>query len=208
MELNMEELNPYIGRYRFSSNQIATIYSEGGRLYIRYPRSPAEELFRIDDNIYVRKEREKLVTFLMNPVDSLRYLVFLDEGQRDKIEYQHPIMQEDEKIPYEWLAEGNYNQALMAFRQLLSENRSDPDIQESLINRIGYQLLEQNEMDKAIDMFRINVALYPKSFNTYDSLGEAYLKSGNMDLALKNYAKSLELNPDNETAKKVLKEQG
>jgi tetratricopeptide (TPR) repeat protein len=117
-------------------------------------------------------------------------------------------MQEDEKIPYEWLAEGNYSQALMAFRQLLSENPSDPDIQESLINRIGYQLLEQNEMDKSIDMFRINVALYPKSFNTYDSLGEAYLKSGNMDLALKNYAKSLELNPDNETAKKVLKEQG
>ncbi|MBK8505875.1 MAG: serine hydrolase [Saprospiraceae bacterium] len=208
MELDLKELDPYFGRYRFSSNQIATIYTDNNRLFIRYPRSPAEELFRIDDNLYVRKEREKLVTFLINSADSLRYLVFLDEGQRDKIEYQYPIMNESEKVPYEWIADGNYDQALKAFQQLYNENASDPDIQESQINVIGYQLLEQNEVDKAIDVFQINVALYPKSSNTYDSLGEAYLKSGNTDLAIKNYAKSLELNPENETARKVLKEQG
>lgn len=206
LEVDLKELDPYFGRYRFSSNQIATIYTEDSRLFIRYPRSPAEELFRIDDNLYVRKEREKLVTFLINPEDSLRYLVFLDEGKRDEIEFQYPIMDESEKIPYEWIAEGNYNQALVAYQQLFTENPSDPDIQEPQVNRIGYQLLEQKEWDKAIDIFRINVALYPNSFNTYDSLGEAYLESGNTELAVKNYAKSLELNPDNETAKKVLKE--
>jgi tetratricopeptide (TPR) repeat protein len=208
MPLDLTRLDPYLGRYRFSSNQIATIYTENSRLFIKYPRSPAEELFRIDDNLYVRKEREKLVSFMINPADSLRYLVFKDEGEREKVEYLNPIMEEHEKIPYEWIADGKYDQALVAYRDLLRKDPSDPDIQESQINRVGYQLLEQKEWDKAIDVFRINVVLYPRSFNTYDSLGEAYLKKGDMDQAIKNYKKSLELNPQNETARRVLKEQG
>jgi hypothetical protein len=39
--------------------------------------------------------------------------------------------------------------------------------------------------------------MYPKAFNPYDSLGEAYLKDGQKDLALANYKKSVELNPQN-----------
>jgi cytochrome c-type biogenesis protein CcmH/NrfG len=31
----------------------------------------------------------------------------------------------------------------------------------------------------------------------YDSLGEAYMKKGEKELAIANYQKSLELNPDN-----------
>jgi len=37
---------------------------------------------------------------------------------------------------------------------------------------------------------------YPKSANTYDSLGEAYLKMGQKDLAIRNYETSLRLDPD------------
>jgi tetratricopeptide (TPR) repeat protein len=40
----------------------------------------------------------------------------------------------------------------------------------------------------------------------YDSVAEAYLKSGQKDLAIENYKKSLEKNPDNEHAKDKLKE--
>lgn len=38
----------------------------------------------------------------------------------------------------------------------------------------------------------------------YDSLGEAFMKTGEKDLAIKNYEKSLELNPNNDNAKKML----
>jgi predicted negative regulator of RcsB-dependent stress response len=38
----------------------------------------------------------------------------------------------------------------------------------------------------------------------YDSLGEAYMKAGNKDEAIRNYKKSLELNPKNDNAKKML----
>ena len=53
-------------------------------------------------------------------------------------------------------------------------------------------------------IFKLNVELYPESANVYDSLGEAYMNSGNSKKAIKNYQKSLELNPENNNAKEML----
>jgi tetratricopeptide (TPR) repeat protein len=68
----------------------------------------------------------------------------------------------------------------------------------------GYSYLEKNEIEKAIEIFKLNVVLNPDGWNTYDSLAEAYLKAGNKELAIKNYRKSLELNPKNDNAIKIL----
>jgi cytochrome c-type biogenesis protein CcmH/NrfG len=49
------------------------------------------------------------------------------------------------------------------------------------------------------------VELHPESWNVYDSLGEAYMNHGDKDLAVKNYEKSVELNPKNENGVTTLK---
>lgn len=72
------------------------------------------------------------------------------------------------------------------------------------LNAWAYSLLRKNEVEKAIEVFKLNVTLNPDSWNAYDSLAEAYLKSGNKELAKKNYRKSLELNPKNDNATKAL----
>ena len=61
-------------------------------------------------------------------------------------------------------------------------------------------------MENAIAVFRLNTELYPGIANTYDSLGEAYLAAGDSVQAVKNYQKSLELNPANLNAQRVLDE--
>ncbi len=48
--------------------------------------------------------------------------------------------------------------------------------------------------------------LNPQSWNVYDSYGEALLMNGNKDMAIKMYQRSLELNPGNDNAKKILKD--
>ena len=52
----------------------------------------------------------------------------------------------------------------------------------------------------------IYVEVCPESSNAYDSFAEAYMKHGDTKLAIKNYKKSLALNPENENAVKMLKE--
>lgn len=83
----------------------------------------------------------------------------------------------------------------------------DPSImmfREMEMNFLGYKFLGEGKTKDAIKLFKLNTIAYPNSSNVYDSLGEAYLKDGQNDLAILNYKKSLELNPDNANARKVL----
>lgn len=64
---------------------------------------------------------------------------------------------------------------------------------ENIINNLGYNHLQNKDMDKAIEVFKENVKRYPGSANVYDSLGEAYENNNQFDLAKENYQKAVEL---------------
>ncbi len=78
------------------------------------------------------------------------------------------------------------------------------DNREYELNTIGYELLSEKRVAEATDLFMLNVKLNPTSWNTYDSLGEAYALAGNTQQAITQYEKSLELNPKNEAGKEAL----
>lgn len=92
-------------------------------------------------------------------------------------------------------------EAMKFFGQLKDEKR----LNERAINTLGYQLLNANRNQEAIDVLKLNVAAFPQSGNVYDSLGEAYLKTGEKQKAAENYSKALELDPANSNAAAVLK---
>jgi len=97
--------------------------------------------------------------------------------------------------------------AIKQYNNLKSKNPNSYDFNvENDLNGYGYYLLSINKNNEAIEIFELNVVLYPKSWNTYDSLGEAYLKNGNKELAIKNYKKSLELNPSKTETVNVIKQ--
>jgi glyoxylase-like metal-dependent hydrolase (beta-lactamase superfamily II) len=79
---------------------------------------------------------------------------------------------------------------------------------ERQFNALGYRLLTGNKIKQAIEVFKLNVAAYPDSWNVYDSLAEAYMRGKNNKLAIKYYKKSVELNPDNTGGKEALKKLG
>lgn len=72
------------------------------------------------------------------------------------------------------------------------------------LNRMGYRLLREKNYDDAIAIFKLNVETHPKYANGYDSLGEAYMKSGNRELAIKYFQKSVELDPTNDNGHEML----
>ncbi len=64
--------------------------------------------------------------------------------------------------------------------------------------------MAQNKLNEAIEVLKLNVKLYPRSGNTFDSLGEAYALAGDKKLAIENYEKSIQLDPKNESGKAAL----
>ncbi|MEW6126779.1 MAG: amidohydrolase family protein [Acidobacteriota bacterium] len=95
--------------------------------------------------------------------------------------------------------------AIAQYRQLKNEHPQDYDFSEKELNALGYQMLKSGRLDDALELFKLNVEMYPQGYNAYDSLAEAYMQKGERELAIKNYKRSLELNPHNKNAVEMLK---
>jgi CubicO group peptidase (beta-lactamase class C family) len=78
-------------------------------------------------------------------------------------------------------------------------------VDENTLIGLGYQLLQRDHLEEAILVFQREVQDYPKYWNSYDSLGEAYMKVGQREAAVQNYEKSIELNPTNQNGIDMLK---
>ena len=95
--------------------------------------------------------------------------------------------------------------AIKQYRDLKASGTKDYDFAEAELNNAGYQLVRAGKTKEAIEIFKLNVEMFPQAFNTYDSLGEAYAEAGEKELAIKNYKRSLELNPKSQGGIDALK---
>ena len=71
---------------------------------------------------------------------------------------------------------------------------------EATINAAGYGLMAEAELDDALEVFKLNTLIFPRSANTWDSLAECYYNRREFALSVEFYNKSLELNPGNTNA--------
>jgi CubicO group peptidase (beta-lactamase class C family) len=120
-------------------------------------------------------------------------------------------------LAFTWLKYDAYDSPAMRFRKAIHEQGldlalqtfltqlKDSSISERSANSIAYQLLWQKHTADAIRLFQLNTEFHPQSANAYDSLGEAYMESGDKPLAIENYEKSLSLDPQNNNAVSRLK---
>ena len=102
------------------------------------------------------------------------------------------------------IATSGIDQAAQQYHLLRVAQASNYNLDEDELNALGYQLVKANKFRQAIRIFQLNVEAYPNSGNTYDSLGEAYMDDGNKPQAIANYKRSLQLNPGNNNAIKML----
>jgi tetratricopeptide (TPR) repeat protein len=102
------------------------------------------------------------------------------------------------------LGKQGFDHAPAIYAAMLKDN-PDFKLDEAAVNLWGLDLMEKNHLSDAIELLKLNVQVFPTSSNSYDSLGEAYMKSGQKQLAIDTYRKSLELDPDNDNAKEKLK---
>jgi len=64
---------------------------------------------------------------------------------------------------------------------------------EQTVNLVGYRILGRGDVGGAIEVFRYNTVLYPRSANVYDSLGEGLENAGRLEEAHANYSRAVTL---------------
>ncbi len=157
-----------------------------------------------------RGSRSGLVLF----TNSINGLSIIDEMVRSVFPRAHPAIswikydQYDSpmmKFAFAVLRTGA-ERAIQQFRSARKTNSALPPFPENGVNGLGYQLLRAKRLEDAIRIFQLNVEWYPESWNVYDSLGEAYLAQGDRNLSIKNYRRSVELNPANSAGAQKLKD--
>jgi tetratricopeptide (TPR) repeat protein len=139
-------------------------------------------------------------------------------GPRKLIHTYNSLVNNDKKIvefelpgkisSYQYLRKALANNDYQEFNKLKAElikNKVnvDPSL-ESKLNGYGYGIIN-SDITIALELFNLNATLFPNSADAFDSLGEAFMKDGNKKLAIENYEKSLELNPQNSNALEQLK---
>jgi CubicO group peptidase (beta-lactamase class C family) len=113
------------------------------------------------------------------------------------------------KIPitelfYEKISQRGFQAAMRAIRKEKANANSIYSFPEMIINNLGLDFLLQKKPLFAIEVLKLNVELYPESWNAWDSLAEAYFATGNYNFSVDADKKSLQLNPENKYAKERL----
>jgi uncharacterized membrane protein len=98
--------------------------------------------------------------------------------------------------------------ALVQYHALRAVPKPLYNFDEDELNTLGYQLIREKNYNGAIRVLALNTQVYPKSGNTWDSLGEAYMDDGDIADAVANYHKSLSINPRNQNAREMLANMG
>ena len=125
----------------------------------------------------------------------------------------HILYDQPFKIPKKSIAalllrvifEKGIESAIIYYHDLKETHPRKYNFGEKELNILGYELMYQGEIKNSIEIFKLNVEVYPQAWNVYDSLGEAYLKNKQKNFAIKCFKKSLKLNPLNQNAKEILK---
>ncbi len=205
MELDEAELGKISGRYRINNGNLIQVYQSGNQLFRKNLGMEPVELFKISDDTYISQKDERPLRFKTNPENENMELLVLNPNN-ETVESTHAQMKPDEKLPVELLQSGDFEEGLSAYQALMKADEKDPAITENNLNRLGYRFMNSKNLKLAKDIFKVNMILYPESFNVYDSYAEACMNIGALDLAIENYEKSLVLNPENTNAVKMLEE--
>lgn len=190
--------------------------------YLQY----ADNYIVNEANLKLKAKYDKPKSFYVTIGDEIEYFDALDkfsdvikEKSDSAINFQYVQMPRDNHITTPYLSTFNglrfiffdwvlpietYQQGLEAIDQhyanVSKKYNYKVEVDENTINALGYGFLGAGRNEKAIEVFKENVKRFPKSANVYDSLGEAYERNNQLNLAKDNYSKAYKIGMKNNLA--------
>ncbi len=202
-ELSADFISKTEGRYLLNADEFIEVSYVDKEIRLNWGGLKNIKAIQMNlSDFYIKEINQKIEFNLLDTPINIRVL---KKSKTDSIPEIYKKIPSSYKFAFEYMDAGNYEKAVEIYLDIQKQDSLSPIINENMWNKKGYQNLRNNANQKAILCFKINVALYPKSYNVYDSLGEAYLKKGDTALALVNYKMALKINPSMRSAKKTIK---
>jgi tetratricopeptide (TPR) repeat protein len=192
------------GRYLLNQDEVLDVYYEQNNLFLKWRGAERMEPVVLDDNTFFVVDMYKKLRFVQDKATKQRYLGIVSETDDTIVTYDYIKVADSFKTPSMYLKSKDYDKALVGYLKIKEHDSTSILIEEREFNSLGYELVRKREFDNAIAVFKMNAALYPDSDNVYDSLADAYLRSGDSLQAFTNYNKALELNSGNKRAKRFV----
>jgi CubicO group peptidase (beta-lactamase class C family) len=201
----------YYTEILYGYNRMGTtkIFEENKKLYLNSPflkenfNEDKSKMYYIGNNTFKINNYPNTIQFNLNSSNELKGITISRQGYNVKsLELALDKTRTPRTETIEIFSDANFEIAVAKFKKLRLKY---PDFNfEDTLNNLGYSFYNKNQTNLSIQIFALNCNEYPNSANTYDSLGEIYELTGNLNLAKQNYQKSLELNPKNDNAKQML----
>lgn len=188
------------GRYLFNANEILEVYFKENVMYMKWRSNDELTPLKVNDStFYLAELNEKMIFNTSKQVINLA-----PKKEHEGVIYKFDKLEKGEKIPSEYIAEKDFENALKAYQKIQAKDSLNPIINQRVINRLGRTYLRDRDYETALGIFKINMALYPKSSNTYDSTADAYLRMKDTTQAITYYKKALAINPENRSSQRQL----
>ena len=192
------------GRYLYNQDDVIEVFYEDQKLFLKWRGAEKIEPVVLSKNTFFVVDMYKKLQFVKHPESKQWYLSIIPEDKDTSTTYDFLKVTDSYKTPSMYLKDKQYDKALSGYLEIQKKDSTSIFINERDFNSMGYEFLRKKQFSDAIEVFKINVALYPESGNVYDSLGEAYLRNGDSLDAYNSYKKSLAIDSGNPRAKKYI----
>lgn len=189
------------GRYLFNANEVLEIFFIDGEMHAKWRGNDDIELLKVNDSSFYMKALNEKMIFVSQPE---MHIELAPKTEHKGVAYSFNKMKAGEKTPSEYFNNKEYKKALAAFKAIKEKDSLNPTVRERRLNSLGYRLLRDEKYDEAKELFKINIELYPKSSNVYDSMGDAFNAQKDTVNAIIYYKKALAINPENRSSKRRL----
>ena len=190
------------GRYLFNSNEIIEVKFKSGQMLIKWRNQDLEPVRLTDSSFYLSKMNEKLI-FVSKPK---MHIELAPKREHKGKKFIFPKLKDGEKIPCEHFKDKAYEKALAGYIAIQKKDSLDQNIRQRTLKTIGYSYLQKKQFEEAKEIFKINIALYPKSSDVYYCMGNAYKAEKDTVKALEYFKKSLDINPENRSSKRKVEQ--
>lgn len=196
-----EFISEVTGKYLFNSDESIGISFEKDVLFVSWRGNDKIKPLKVNDSTFYIQEMNERIIFISEPTI---HIILAEKREHEGKKYKFNKLLKGQKTPSEHFKDKEYDKALSGYLAIQKKDSLDKSIREWIMNRLGYRYLNDEKYDDAIELFKINTKLYPKSSNTYDSLADAYLRKKDTTNAITFYTKALSINPENRSSKQML----